>query len=386
MLLSFVCVLTGMFYASATFAAAGDSISTRATINYTYNGNTFVQESSPLGNSTVGVNNGADTVFIEDRLINFTVSSTDAAASVAASGQLAVVTAFTVTNFGNNAQDFLLTARDTSVNPFGLPADNIDVAPPLSVYVENNATPGYQATQDTAIFVDELVAGATATVYVLANLPVAAPGDVAAVTLIAQAAQGGAAGTEGLAINNDDNNNISPAGVYSNAGTTVNAGTPVNIADSNAENIVFNEPAGLSIEDIDSTGLVQDVARNGQHADSSAYEVQPAAVTINKTVTVIDTLGGTDPHAGATLRYQLDVVITGTNNINNLVITDTIPANTTYTPASITLNGIAQTDASDVVDFSEFTFPEVIVDLSQGGLVAVTPGTPNTIIFDVTID
>jgi uncharacterized repeat protein (TIGR01451 family) len=108
---------------------------------------------------------------------------------------------------------------------------------------------------------------------------------------------------------------------------------------------------------------------------------------LNKAVSVIDTLGGTDPHAGATLRYQIDVVISGVTNINNLVITDPIPANTTFTPSSLLLNGVAQTDSSDVpVDYAEFNGSQIVVDLSQGGTVSVAPSTPNQIIFDVTIN
>jgi uncharacterized repeat protein (TIGR01451 family) len=111
------------------------------------------------------------------------------------------------------------------------------------------------------------------------------------------------------------------------------------------------------------------------------------AVALNKTVTVIDGLGGTNPLAGATLRYQIDVVISGAGNVNNLVITDPIPANTTYTPTSLSLNGVVQTDASDVpTDFSEFNGSNIVVDLSQGGTVSVAPATPNRITFDVTID
>ena len=106
-------------------------------------------------------------------------------------------------------------------------------------------------------------------------------------------------------------------------------------------------------------------------------------------MTVIDTLGGNDPHPGATLRYQLDVTITGSVSVNNLVITDTIPINTTYTPGSIVLNSVAQTDAPftvDGVDYAEFNGADVIVDLSQAGAVSIAPGAINTITFDVTID
>lgn len=380
--------ITLCLFASRLMAAAGDAIGTRATITYDYQGTTLVQESSPAGNTVAGAGNGVDTVFTEDAFINFSVTTLDGSAAPVASGQTAVATRFSITNNGNAVQDFLLAGFNTTVNPFGAPPDSIDTLLPLSVYVESGATPGYQLAEDTAVFVDELAPGSSAIVYVVASLPAGNAGDVAAVTLVAQVAQGGAAG-EGAAITNDNNGNTSPSGVYSNGATSVAAGSAVNAADTTALEIVFNDPAGLGVEDVDSTGLTQDAAANGQHADSSAYQIQGSPVSINKTVTVIDTLGGNDPHPGATLRYQLDVTITGSVSVNNLVITDTIPINTTYTPGSIVLNSVAQTDAPftvDGVDYAEFNGADVIVDLSQAGAVSIAPGAINTITFDVTID
>jgi len=370
------------------FALAGDTISNIATIDYVIGGFARTQESSPTGNIVPGAGNGTPTTFLEDRVINFTVSSLNATAVPVTSGQANVFASFSLSNNSNGTLDFLLTGLNTATNPYGAPADSIDPLPPLRVFVENGLTAGYLPGDDTAVFVDELAPLATVTIYVVADMPVAAPGDVAAITLVAQAASAGAAG-EGTAITNDTNNRISPAGTYSNGGTSVVAGTPVNVADTLGEETVFNDPAGAAVEDVDSSGVVQDSAGNGQHSDSSAFQVQASPVTINKTVSVIDTLGGTDPHPGAILRYQLDVVISGTININNLVITDTIPANTTYVPNSIVLNSVPQTDAAfgvDAIDYAEFNGADVIADLSQGGVVAVTPGTPNIIIFDVTID
>ncbi|MGB5397749.1 MAG: hypothetical protein WBN96_11425 [Gammaproteobacteria bacterium] len=370
------------------FALAGDAISNISTIDYVIGGITQTQESSPTGNTVPGVGNGTPTTFLEDRVINFTITTLNATAVPVTSGQANVFASFSLSNTSNSAQDFLLTALNTATNPYGAPVDTIDPLPPLSVFVENGVTAGYQPTDDTAVFVDELAPLGSATIYVVATMPVASPGDVAAITLVAQVASAGAAG-EGAAITNDSNNRVSPAGTYSNGGTSVVAGTAVNVADTLGEETVFNDPAGAAVEDLDSAGAVQDIAGNGQHSDSSAFQVQASPVTINKTVSVIDTLGGTDPHPGATLRYQLDVVITGASNINNLLISDTIPANTTYVTSSIVLNGVPQTDAAfgvDAIDYAEFNGTDVIVDLSQGGVVAVTPGTPNIIIFDVTID
>ena len=386
---SFRLLLLSLLYFTPTsaFSAAGDVISNTATIDYVYQGNSLVQESSPSGNVLSGIGNGAPTSFIEDRLINFSVVSVDATVIDVSSSQSAAFLSYTITNNGNASQDFLLTAINTA-SPFVANTDNFDPVSPMQVFVEDENSTGYLLAEDTATFIDDLAVGDMATVYVVATMPVTAVGDAAAVAVVAQVAEGGAAGL-GAAISNDDNGFISPAGSYSNGAVNVSAGTVNNVPNTMGLETVFNDPAAVNPEDVDSSGL-QDARANGQHSDVGLFLVQTvasASVVLNKTVTVIDTLGGTDPHAGATLRYQIDVVISGSSNVNNLVITDPIPANTTFTPSSILLNGVLQTDASDApVDFSEFNGGNIVVDLSQGGTVSVAPATSNLITFDVTID
>ena len=372
--------LVTIFVSGNLHAAAGDSISNTATISYDISG-------TPGSNS-------ASTSFLEDRIINFSVVESDGGSVVpVVSDMVDAVLQFTVTNIGNAIQDFLLTAVNTSPNPFGAPVDNFDpLAGTIQVFAESGVTPGYQVAEDTAVFIDELALNASLIVYVVADLPTQVIDDVSAIALIAQVAEGGAVGVEGIPINADDNGNISPAGLFSNASTNMPVGTPNNIPDSiSTMETVFNDPAGLSVEDV-STGLIQDVASNGQHSDAGAYQVM-SPVSIIKTVTVLDTLGGNDPHPGSTLRYQLDVSVTGNTAVDNLVISDVIPANTTYIDNSIQLNAAVQTDADDApVDYSRaidvLSKPVVSieVDLSQAGAVSVAPGVTNVIIFEVTID
>lgn len=367
-----------LFATTNVFAAAGDSISNTATISYDIGG-------------VPGTDN-ASVSFLEDRRINFIVTEDNGSAAVPVISDMTdAVMQFTVTNTGNGIQDFLLTAINTAPNPFGVPADNFDPLT-IQVFVESNVTPGYQLAEDTAVFIDELVVNVSQIVYVVADLPTQLIDDVSAIAMIAQIAEGGAVGVEGPAINADDNGRISPAGVFSNGSTNVLAGTSNTIPDSPATmETVFNDPAGLSPEDVSTDGL-QDIAGNGQHSDTGAYQVM-SPVAIVKTITVIDPLGGTDPHPGATLRYQLDVIVTGNTAVDNLVINDVIPANTTYTDGSIQLNAVAQTDADDAptdysraIDILSKPVVSIEVDLSQGGAVSVATGTTNIIIFEVTID
>ena len=384
----FVCavvVLTALLFVNTSVhAAAGDSINSTATISYDLAG--------------VPNTDSAVTSFTEDRIINFVVTESNGGLAVPVISDMTnAVMEFVVSNNSNSTFDFLVTSVNTSPNPFGLPADNFDPLPgTVQVFVESGLTPGYQDVQDTAVYIDELAANAQRVVYVVADMPTLAVDDVAAIALIAQVAQGGATGVEGVFINADDNNRVSPdstlAGDFSNGATNVPAGTPNTIIDSPATmETVFLDPAGLNSEDL-STALIQDVAGNGQHADAGAFQAG-TPVNIVKSVTVIDTLGGTDPHPGAVLRYQLLVNVSGNVAVDNLVISDAIPANTTYVDESIQLNGVAQTDEDNiVVDYSRANnapvkpITSIEVDLSENGTTAVAPGTSNTIIFEVTID
>jgi len=378
-------VLTTIF--SITFlgsndvhAAAGDSISNTATISYDIAG-------APGSDS-------ASISFLEDRVINFSVVDANGGASVpVVSDMVDAVLQFTVTNIGNATQDFLLTAVNTSPNPFAVPVDNFDpLAGTIQVFVESGVTPGYQTAEDTAVFIDEVAVNSSRTVYVVADMPTQAIDDVSAIAMVAQVAEGGSVGIQGNPVNADDNGNISPAGVFSNTSTNMPAGTPNTVPDSSSTmETVFNDPAGLNIEDV-STDLNQDISSNGQHSDAAAYQVA-SPVNIVKTVTVLDTLGGADPHPGSTLRYQLDVSVSGNTAVDNLVISDAIPTNTTYTDNSILLNAVAQTDAADApadysraIDILSKPVISIEVDLSQGGTVSVAPGVTNVIIFEVTID
>jgi uncharacterized repeat protein (TIGR01451 family) len=114
--------------------------------------------------------------------------------------------------------------------------------------------------------------------------------------------------------------------------------------------------------------------------------VNSTAVSVVKSVTVV----GGNPVPGATLRYSLAVSVAGAVSVDNLLISDSIPANSTYTANSIVLNGVPQTDAADApgADYSEFNLisTAVSVDLSQGGTLSIAPPASFTITFEVTID
>jgi len=114
------------------------------------------------------------------------------------------------------------------------------------------------------------------------------------------------------------------------------------------------------------------------------------AATINTTSTILaavlsvtKTTSPTNPKPGDTATYTIQYSNTGTASALATVLTDQIPANTTYKTGSITFGGTAKTDASDG-DNADF-------NVTNPGKVTVTIGTvaaagSGTIIFQVTVN
>jgi hypothetical protein len=206
----------------------------------------------------------------------------DVSAISVSPGQFAAVTTFTVTNNGNDTQDFGLTAGDVASGQVVLTkTDNFNVTSgSIQIFVESGATAGFQSAQDTATYIDELAPGASKTVYVLVNIPLAqVSGDVAAVYLRATAAAGGTIGTQGAAL-------VATVG-----------------ANTGGVDIVFADAAGTD----DSTG-----ARDGQHSARDAYLVSSSVLTVTKAVALIcDPINGNAANRmnipGAAVQYAVTI-------------------------------------------------------------------------------
>jgi len=339
--------------ASTVFAAADDTISNTATLTFDVGGVPTILESSEAGNTTTGLGGGTSTDFIEDRVINFTVAEVGAATSTVIASTTAQVQTFTVTNNGNAPQDFLLAAlqqADGTVDPFSATVDNF--APTnVSVFVET-VNGGYDAVDDVNIMIDELAAGASVTVYIVADIPAVADGSLAVMTLVAQVAEGGlaavdptAAGNAGAAIMSDNNGNVSPVGTFDNGVTTTVAVAGATTGDDPAAmDTVFNDPAGATAIDEDSTGTdTQDVAQNGQHSDSDSYTVQAATLSVSKNAVILwdPVNGSTSPKAipGAYMTYTLVVSNGGAASGDLTSLGDTLSASLALDPDFVTNAG-----------------------------------------------
>lgn len=293
---------------TAAFASIGSAqaqTSTNGTNAGTVINNTAQATYSVNGTPQTATSNTAS--FVVDRKVNLTVTTEQTSNTQVTVGQTGAVTTFRVTNKTNGTQDFLLSNSQTPI--LGLFAgDNFDMTN-LQAYVDSNGNGTYEAGIDTAQYIDELAPDASKIVFLVGDVPNQSNAALAGVTLIATAAEGGSAGVQGAALQ---------ASLLNNDATV---------------DVVF--------ADNDSDGAGLDTANNGQGRASAAYEIAAnnVAITVTKTSTVIsDGVSLTAPKAlpGAVVEYCLVVnnsrLLTAATNV---VLTDVIPANTTYVPNSI---------------------------------------------------
>lgn len=95
------------------------------------------------------------------------------------------------------------------------------------------------------------------------------------------------------------------------------------------------------------------------HADADAvgtYVVSTTTVRLEKSIVrIVDPDGGDQPYTGARITYRLTATVSGSGTVTGLTLSDTLPAEVRYEPASILLDGAPQTDAHDPpADASDF--------------------------------
>jgi uncharacterized repeat protein (TIGR01451 family) len=353
--------------ASPAFAAGttqGTSIQNTVSVNYTVGG----VNQTPVNSNT--------DAFQVDRVVRFTVvedtSGTRGGNTAVSPGQNGAVTFFVVTNTTNDAIDINLAATEFT------DANNIHTFPSGSVFVESGANAGYQAAEDTAVFIDDLAADASRVVYVIGNIVGSASnGQTAAVRLTGTAHVGGAAGL---------------GTIYSTSGV----GAALISTDATA-----NTAAVQTIFGDGTTG--GNTARDGIHFANDGYIVSAATLTVFKTSRVIsDPVSSTNPKAipGAVVEYCISVANSaGSATAQGLSIGDVIPANTTYAAGTIRVNatvaspgasqtctgGTARTDVVDTPTDDGGSFNSG-TNTVNGTLTDVAGGAANALIFRVTIN
>jgi uncharacterized repeat protein (TIGR01451 family) len=304
--------------AFATGTAAGTTISNTAQVTYTDTTGTPVTVPSNRVDLRV------------DEVLNVTVVSADPGDVAAQPGATNQVLTFNVTNTGNGPEAFRLSP----VNAIG--GDAFDPTT-TSLVLDTNGNGVYDAGVDTVYNAgsnDPVLAPDTSIrVFVLSTVPAAA--------------------TDGQRGQTD-----------LTATATTGSGAP---------GTAF---PGLGVGGSDAVvGVTTAVGR-----DDGFYIVSAATVAFVKSASVRDPFGGTTSVPGSVITYTLVATVSGTGALTNVAASDPVPANTTFVPGSITLQGAGITDATDA-DPGEFATNRVSVRFGS-----LAGGQTRTVTFKTTIN
>ena len=303
--------------ASATGTRAGTVIDNTAQATYD-NG----------GGGTVVVDSNTHTMTVAE-LINNAVTWGDSADVATTPGATTQILKFELTNTGNGVETFSLATNGS------IGGDNYD--PAVNLIVIDDGDGIYEPSQDTVYIGSAtnptLDPDASITIFVISTTPTGvADGNRGGVKLTAASTTGvGAPGT-------------SFAGAGEGGGDAV---------------------LGTS---------------GGDDDDDGFYVVAAATVSLVKSATISDPLGGSQPVPGATITYSIVATTAGSGTLPNLTVNDAIPAGTTYTPGSIRLGGTTLTDATGD-DAGSFGAGSVAVALGN-----LPGGETRTVTFQVTIN
>ncbi|MGI9270325.1 MAG: hypothetical protein ACR2QT_01020 [Woeseiaceae bacterium] len=270
---------------------AGITVSNQATVAYTVG--TVAQtpiESDPLGNSTPGAGN--PTEFLVDRRVDFTLVEVGGAHTTpVAPGQadLAVFTAFTLTNNGNAIMDFRLEALDFAgiVHGEGDTTNLIN----YDIRVANGDGAGGVPDLTDLGYVDELAEDAVVEIYVFAEAPFTVlDGQFANIQLTAFAA--------------DD---------------ILAAATPGALDGDLSEDPGVDDPTEIE-------SVFADAGNDGLEQAEDGYEIVAADLEITKIATVIfDPFGTGKALPGAIVEYTITIDNTnGSSAATGVTITDVI--------------------------------------------------------------
>jgi uncharacterized repeat protein (TIGR01451 family) len=308
-------------YLLAEGTPSGTTITSQATVTY------------KIGSSDFSVNsNIAVTRVVE--LLDVNTQWQDAAPKSVNPGDTAAVTTFVVTNAGNGNDSYFLDCINR--------LDDDDFDPTLrgifldtdgnGLYDPNIDVQYYRGANDPALNADQSII-----IFVLNDIP----GDLVD-------------GSQG-------NTRLS-------ATSSLGAGTPGTVFQGQGD---FGLDAVLGIS-------------GGDDSDVGTYTVSNVSILLAKSVIVSDASGGNRPVTGATLSYTITVTASGSGSAASVVVTDSIPENTTFVAGTLSLNSIPLTDEADgdAGDVGQTTPGVVTVKLEDISVHS----QEQIITFDVTIN
>jgi len=317
--------LVSLVYSTSVLAVgtdAGTQIDNTATVGYKVGGVAQTPEVSPTS------------TFYVDQVVDFVVAEADGGDTDVGAGEQDAVARFTVTNTGNETQDFALSVLDlVGGTVFSLDTIQADA---LTIFVDVNDNDVYDAGTDIATFIDELTNDDTAaaneiSVFVLGDIPAAASdGDAANIELTATAHVAGVATVLGAAEAESGGND-----------------------DTGSVQVIF--------------AAAVDSGATATAAGQDGYLVGSANLSAVKASTVVlDPLGQTNPVAlaipGAFVQYEVTITNTGGLPATEVQVTDDIPGDLTFETG--TYNGAAS-DVEIVVGASPAVY--CIAELNGDG-------------------
>ncbi len=336
----------GLLFGPTAYAVgtgAGIDISNSATATFTVGGTPFTED------SPTEVIRVAEVLDVEVTLLTVT-SNTNNQVTVGPGDHNQVLT-FSVTNTGNGSDEYALSALSGP----GFNGSGSDTFDPtiVDIYFDDGTTPGVfdvddtrydPGTDDPTIPADGFI-----TIHLLNDV------DLTVVD--------GELGDSQLTATSNDLA-LFPGGAV--------AGDSVVGAGDNTGDLVLG-----------STGAMAD--------EYGTYLVSTLQFDFDKTSTVLNGFGNAEPIPGSTVTYTLTTEVTGSGTATGVLITDDVPANTTYVAESMTLNGVGQTDTLDPATIDDSNFDPVGGPLNNGSVTLdlgdLTPAdSVQTITFQVTID
>lgn len=279
---------------------AGTVITNTATLSYSFGGGPAANVISLPASVTVA------------EVINLNLTWQDASSVTVNSPSANAALTFLLSNTGNGPETFVLSRNNA------LAGDTYDPqnAGTGAIFLENGLQPGFQATGPNAD-----------TLYVPGNNDPVLSADAARTIYLASDTPAGLA-----------------SGATGNAELTAASATP-GAAGAAPGTVLTGKGAG-GVDAVVASGLARRIG---------SYVVGGIAVTVAKSVVkVVDSQGGASVTAGAELTYRIVLTALGSGTAQNLLLNDPLPPNTSYVAQSITVNGVARTDAADA-DNAEFS-------------------------------
>jgi|GEM_PF-569093 len=371
-------------HSTSTFALgdAGQTISNRATVNYQVGSvaQTLI-ESSPTGNSLAGATNGGNTDFLEDRLLNFTLTRIGASAIPVSPGQEILATAstspvlsFNLTNTGNGCQDFLLVgaqlATATGVGDVfsaGSIDDDFDTST-FSVLADSTLGAGESfdgSGTDSATFVDELCPTETITLHVVGTGSPAIPltainGNHAVFTLTATVAAGNTVAADAEKVTGGTG-----AAITSDDGTVLD--DPAVMQNVIAINLTAAGNAVADLEGSPSTGALQ---------AASAYLILSAELITTKE-SIVSTAAATQsgtPTIGDDMSVVTDIVL---GELDEEALADTITHGTAKRITGAIVSYVIEVQNEDTgtggEDFDAATASNVVISDDFSAIMGAAP-------------